>query len=157
KGQDALARGHKKDVSAAQKTELWATAAQHLKEAIDRAGNEADPKLKELREKATALHAEAKRGVQERQRFIRFGELHEEAFLLVGRAAGGDPGVNQDQTRRAALEALDVLGVKLDGSGGPTLDTRFFDAEEVQRAITDCYEMLVILARVVAFPPGRKP
>jgi len=154
KGKDAAARARKKDTLAAQKVELWDAARQSFKEAVQRTGNE--PELQPLREEAATRHAEAMQGVGERRRLDRFSELHERAFLLVGRAAGGDPTVDQNQTRRAALEALGILGVRPDGSGAPDLDHRFFDAEEIQRALADCYEMLVILARAVAFPPGRK-
>jgi tetratricopeptide (TPR) repeat protein len=155
KGKDAAARARKQDTLAAQKVELWEGATQSFKEALERTGIE--PELQDLHEQAATLHAEALRGSQERQRLVRFNEQHERAFLLVGRVAGGDPTVDQDEMRRAALEALGTLGVRPDGRGAPDLDQRFFDASEIQRAVADSYEMLVILARAVAFPPGRKP
>ena len=87
------------------------------------------------------------------QNFLR---LRNAALFHATLFTGGDLASALHETRAVALEALAQFGVTPESSAEPTVDSPFYSERQKTEVITDCYELLVVLAETVAHPlPGQ--
>jgi tetratricopeptide (TPR) repeat protein len=156
---EALAQELFTAAQAAAAREDWAEAKAQLFKAQGQLGPEA--LAGSLRGRVDDLLDVAQRHLDEqdarqaaRQRYERFRALRDEALIHnTPRPGADDPADELKITRRAAEEALRLIGISPEGklpAGAP------YGEDEAEAIATDCYELLLILAEVAALPaPGQ--
>jgi tetratricopeptide (TPR) repeat protein len=108
---------------------------------------EVDRQLAEL-----AARQDALRKIQQ------FWALHNEAMFQGTMFTGGDLPTSLAASRRAALDALSLLGITGDPNSRPAFDKslKFEDEEEKKAIQTGCYELLLVLAESQAQEQPRR-
>jgi len=138
----------------------WRKARVQLAETLGRLGLGSEPSLMPLKDRTESLLAVAERQLlgQEAQRAARgryeqfLQRRHDALFHRTLSTGRDDPAMDLKETKQAAEEALDRIGVS--AAGDLTLGAFYSEAEKTA-IVSGCYELLLILAEVAAQPtPG---
>ncbi|MCI0458848.1 MAG: protein kinase, partial [Gemmataceae bacterium] len=152
-----------RNVQALLKARDWSNADPQLSE-VQALINSVDF-LDDLRPQAAGYRQEIQGHEQARARYRRFAAQREKALYHLTLFTGLDPEANRQATRAAAEEALAQFGLTAAAEAPLALERSYFTDQE-QSEITDgCYELLLVLAEVVAHPrelvahlrPGQDP
>ena len=132
----------------------WENAQLKLTRARDRAADE--PGLNDFQIRIAELLRRTNQQKLDHWRWQNFVRLRNEALFHATLFTGGELVSALKETRETALEALVQFGVTPDSSAEPTVDSPFYTELQKAEIITDCYELLVMLAETVAHPlPGQ--
>jgi tetratricopeptide (TPR) repeat protein len=137
----------------------WAEARLVLAKLLTSLKPESAPGLEALRARAARLLAQVEESLQAERKLHNFFQRRNNAFFLETRFAGLDLPANVRATRAAAREALGVFARAgpEDNWTLPALPTTLTPQERTDIS-EGCYELLVILAGVVAEAlPGEEP
>jgi len=140
---------------AASQVRDWQNANLALSSALAQLGDE--PALADLKEEARQLHAQTTQALAELaarqqalQHYERFIQQRNEALFHYGTLYTSlDFRANIQAARKAIQEALDLAGAAVDGTG-PIVWTQPYTDQEKAAIAEGCYELLLILAEVVA-------
>jgi tetratricopeptide (TPR) repeat protein len=114
------------------------------------------PAQSELRARAERLRQEAGRLQEARAHYRIFTQRRDDALFHETLLTGLDPSANREKTRAAAAEALALYGIDARAPTPATPPLDYLSAREKTEVAEGCYELLLVLAEVTAYPePGQ--
>lgn len=132
----------------------WKNAQLQLTRARDQAADE--PDLRDLQLHIETLLHQSSQQQLDHSRYQNFVRLRNEALFHATLFTGGDLDAALKETQAAAWAALAQFDITPNSSAKPTVDSPFYTEPQKTQIITDCYELLVVLAETVAHPlPGQ--
>lgn len=135
-------------------TQDWEQAQLQLTRARDQVSDA--PELADLRSHIERLLQETHQHQHDHARLQNFLRLRNEALFHATLFTGGDLTSALHETHVAATAALAQFGIAPETSTEPTIESPCYTEAQKAQIITDCYELLVVLAETVAHPlPGQ--
>jgi serine/threonine protein kinase/Tfp pilus assembly protein PilF len=132
----------------------WQGAALHAAQALRRIGDAEEGS--DLRQRAAEVQGQAEQQLNDRDHLAQFKKYRSEALSRWGLLSGGALPADLEKTQEAARAALDKFQVDPEAGGALALSANYTAAEKTA-IVSDCYELLLMLADAVAAPrPGFK-
>ncbi|MCI0457110.1 MAG: tetratricopeptide repeat protein, partial [Gemmataceae bacterium] len=131
-------------------TRDWHTAHLQLTRARDQVAGE--PELADWQRRIEQLLGQSQQQRLDHERLDTFLRRRNEALFQATLFTLDDLASAVQETRAAALEALTLVGVRLDSTTGPAVDSTYYTERQKAEIVTACYELLVVLADAVAQP-----
>jgi tetratricopeptide (TPR) repeat protein len=88
----------------------------------------------------------------ERERFVEFLRLYDEAVFYQSDYTGLDPDTNLRASRTAARSALTLLGLSASDESHPPFNLAHFDQSESETITSNGYELTLLLAEAISKP-----
>jgi tetratricopeptide (TPR) repeat protein len=130
------------------KRQDWAGARVHFADALARIGQDAAGE--QLAGMAGQIRAQAGQLQDARDRFVRFGTLHNEALFWETLLIGLQPVAHGQEAKAAAVQALGLFGVNPAAVTPPVLPAAYLSAAEQQQIREGCYELLLLCAETAS-------
>jgi eukaryotic-like serine/threonine-protein kinase len=135
----------------------WHNARLQLTRAHDQAADE--PELADLQAHIEQVLQQLDQQRFDHERLLKFLQRRNDAFLHATLFTGADRASGLGDARTAALEALALFGAAPGPAGGLTIESPYYSSKERAEIRASCYELLLLLADVVAqaLPDDRTP